>query len=259
LGYQSYVKKSKIWPIKPLLYIDIAKIHYWEKFFWKKADKLVTMSAEDKQYIQNEVDKKLDIDVVANGVDLNFFSQTKKKPLKNPTVLFVGTFKWLPNVDAVEFLVEEIWPKILEKLPTARLHIVGFSPNKKILNYCKQKSIKVSGEVEDIRDAYGRTHVLLAPVRSGKGTRFKVLEAMATGTPIVATPLCVEGLDVKQNQHVVVSDTAQGLADKTVELLQDKKLQERLAQNGRKLVTERYDWKAISKELDRIYQDLGKK
>jgi polysaccharide biosynthesis protein PslH len=259
LGYQSYVKKNKIWPLKPLLYIDIAKIHYWEKYFWKKANKLVTMSQEDKGFIQNEIEQDLDIDVVANGVDMEFFSKTQKDAIKDPTVLFVGTFKWLPNVDAVEFLAEKIWPKILQKMPKAKLHIVGFSPNTKILEYNKQDSITVSGHVEDIRDAYRKAHVLLAPVRSGKGTRFKVLEAMATGTPIVATPLCVEGLAVVPNKHVIISSTAEGLADKTVDLLQNKDLQKKLAENGKKLVSAQYDWKAISKELDRTYQDLGKK
>jgi len=258
LGYQSYVKKSKLWPVKPLLYLDIAKIHYWETYFWKKANRLVTMSEEDKQYIEKEVGRKLAIDVVANGVDLELFSKTKCNEPANPTVLFVGTFKWLPNVDAVEFLVEEIWPQILAKIPQAKLHIVGFSPNKKILSYGKKDSITVSGHIQDIRDAYGSAHVLLAPVRSGKGTRFKVLEAMATGTPVVATPLCVEGLGVKPGREALVSSSAEGLADKTVKLLKDKDLQVKLAVTGKEFVAKHYDWKVISRELDRIYQELGK-
>jgi glycosyltransferase involved in cell wall biosynthesis len=254
LGYLSYVKKSRIWPIKPLLYIDIAKIHYWEKFFWQKAQKLVTMSQEDKSYIKKEVQKNLDIDIVANGVDIEFFQKTEKKLPKDPTILFVGTFKWLPNVDAVTFLVEEIWPYILDKLPNAKLHIVGFSPNKKIVSYGNQPSITISGDIKDIRKAFSTAHVLLSPVRSGKGTRFKVLEAMATNTPVVATPLCVEGLDVKPGVHALVSNTASGLASQTVKLLKDENLQKSLAKNGRQLVENKYGWNAISNELDRIYQ-----
>lgn len=259
LGYLSYVKKLKFKPIKPFLYFDIRKIYRFEKYFWQKADKLISMSNEDKKFIQKEVGQKLDIEVVANGVDLDFFNATYKKLPADPTVLFVGTFKWLPNVDAVTFLVEEIWPLILAKMPNAKLHIVGFSPSKKILEYAKQASIQVSGGVEDIRDAYGSAHVLLAPVRSGKGTRFKILEAMATGTPIVATPLAVEGLAVEVDKHVLVAKNPQSLADQTVKLLKDSTLQKTLADNGKKLVEAKYGWQAISGKLDKIYQELGKK
>lgn len=258
LGYQSYAQKSHLWPIKPLLYFDIAKINYWEKYYWQKANRLVTMSLDDKKYIQKAVSKKIKIDVVANGVDLDFFSQTKNQKPKDPTVLFVGTFKWLPNVDAVEFLVEEIWPLILKAIPQAKLHIVGFSPTAKITNYGKQKSIVVSGNIEDIRDAYARAHVLLAPVRSGKGTRYKVLEAMATGLPVVGTKLSVEGLEVVPGMHALVADTAKSLASKTINLLNDPKLQQELTKHGKLLVKQKYEWGAISENLNRVYQELGK-
>jgi glycosyltransferase involved in cell wall biosynthesis len=257
LGYLSYAQKTKLWPLKPFFYIDIAKIRYWEKHFWKKANRLVTMSVEDKNFIEKEVAQKIDIDVVANGVDIDFFQKTKKKQPQDPTVLFVGTFKWLPNADAVEFLVEKIWPLILQKIPNAKLHIVGFSPNKKIKNYGRQPSITVSGNVVDIRSAYGNSTVLLAPIRSGKGTRYKVLEAMAIGIPIVGTSLSVEGLDIKKGFHVLVSDTAKSLAEKTIKLLKDINLQKKLAANGKKLVASKYEWRVISQELDRIYEELG--
>jgi len=259
LGYQNYAQKSKLWPVKPLLYLDIAKIKYWEKYYWEKANRLVTMSDEDRQFIQSEIGNSQQIDVVANGVDMDYFKLTKIKRPSNPTVLFVGTFKWLPNADAVEFLVEKIWPLIIKQISNAKLHIVGFSPNKKILSYAKNDSITVSGNISDIRDAYGQAHVLLAPVRSGKGTRYKVLEAMATGLPIVGTKLSVEGLPVKSGSDVLISDTDHGLAEKTIQLLKDRQLQEKLAQNGKKLVAQQFEWSIISKELDRIYKEVGNK
>jgi len=257
LGYQNYAQKSQLWPIKPLLYLDIAKIKYWERFYWKKANRLVTMSAEDRQFIQSEIGANQQIDVVANGVDMQYFKSTKIKRPQDPTVLFVGTFKWLPNADAVEFLVEKIWPLIIAQIPNAKLHIVGFSPSNKIKSYAND-SITISGDIADIRDAYGQAHVLLAPVRSGKGTRYKVLEAMATGLPIVGTKLSVEGLPVRSGRDVLVSDTEMGLAEKTVKLLKDNNLQAELAKNGKKLVASQFEWSIISKELDRIYKEVGK-
>lgn len=258
LAFLNFTQKSKNWLLKPFLYFDVLKLLVWEKFYWQKASRLVTMSEKDKQFIKKMIRKDLKINVVANGVDIGWFAKIKKRLPKNPTVLFVGTFKWMPNTDAVEFLVKRIWPEIKEKLSSAQLKIVGFSPTRKIKNYAKDSSITVEGGVDDIRKAYGSAHVLLAPIRSGKGTRYKVLEAMATGTPVIATKLGVEGIGIIPGKHALVANGTAGLAKATVRVLKNKKLQKKLAQAGKKLVTERYNWKNISRELDSVYQKLGK-
>jgi glycosyltransferase involved in cell wall biosynthesis len=121
----------------------------------------------------------------------------------------------------------------------------------------RDSSIVVKGRVNDIRDAYKKASVLLAPVWSGKGTRYKILEAMATNTPIVATPLAVEGLNVENGVHALVADKAQGLADATVRLYHEPELAKMLAVNGRKMVEERYEWGPISNQLDEVYQKVG--
>jgi glycosyltransferase involved in cell wall biosynthesis len=257
-AYLEYTKKTNLWPIKPLLYFDVFKIKRWETYYWRMASRLVTMSSKDKRAIQRHLKEKLPINVVANGVDTGFFDESGKSLPDDPTVLFVGTFKWLPNIDAVEFLAEKIWPEVLKQLPNAKLMIVGFSPSNKIKAYGKQPSIKVRGDVKDIREAYGQAHALLAPIRSGKGTRYKILESMATGTPIVATNLAVEGIGIKHGTHALMADSAKDLARLTVKLLKEKKLQVKLAQNSKKLVTKEFNWQAISKELSRVYAEVGK-
>lgn len=255
LGYQDYMKKAH--PLlRPLLAIDIAKIKYWERTFWKKADKLITMSQEDKDFIEAEVGKPLNISVVANGVDLDFFSKVKKKLPKEPTVLFVGTFKWLPNIEAVEEIVKKIWPIIIKAMPKAKLKIVGFSPTPKIQAYGNDPSITVLGGIDDIREAFATAHVLLAPIRSGKGTRYKVLEAMITGTPVVATTLAAEGLDLANGRDVLIADSAQELAQLTLQLLKDQALQQQLGRAGQKIVRLGYSWDTIAKELDAVYKEF---
>ena len=102
-------------------------------------------------------------------------------------------FKWLPNVEAVEYLVVKVWNRVKKGIPNARLWIVGNSPTDHIQSFMdNDPTITVKGRVADIRDAYKYANVLLAPVWSGKGTRYKILEAMATETPIVATSLAVD-------------------------------------------------------------------
>ncbi len=259
LGYESFAKKLKIPFIKPFLQVDINKIKKWEKHYWEMCTKLIVMSDDDKTFIQKRISDNNKIEVVSNGVDTEWFSEKDKELPEEPTVLSVGTFKWLPNVEAVEFLVDKVWPKIKDKLSNTKLWIVGNAPTKEVIAYQhKDTSITVTGGIPDIRDAFNGAHVLVAPVFSGKGTRYKILEAMASRTPIVATSTAVEGLGVKHKEHVLVADSATGMADLTVELLNNTKLQEKLATNSYKYVTQNYDWQSISEKLDTIYKDLGK-
>jgi len=255
LGYQDYMKKAN--PLlRPILALDVMKIKYWERYFWNKADKLITMSEEDKRFIEQELGIKKNISVVANGVDLEFFSKVKKSLPKDPTVLFVGTFKWLPNIEAVDEIVRKIWPGVSRSIPQAKLKIVGFSPTDKIKSYGENPSIEVLGGIDDIRDAFATAHVLLAPIRSGKGTRYKVLEAMITGTPVVATTLAAEGLDLQHGQEVLIADTSEGLISETVKLLKDPALQKKLGEAGEKIVRRDYRWDIIAKELDSVYKEF---
>ncbi len=259
LGYESYAKKASFL-IRAILNIDINKIRRWEKHYWKVCDTLIVMSEDDKRYISNEIKESKKIEVVANGVDTKWFEEVKKTKHKYPTLLSVGTFKWLPNVEAVEFLVKKVWPLIKKELPTAKLWIVGNAPTENVYQYEKRDpSIKVIGRIPDIRNAFSGADVLMAPVFSGKGTRYKVLEAMASETPIVSTSTAVEGLSVKNSVHVMIDDTEQGMANLAIELLNNPKKRETMAQYGKKFVKDNYDWSLISNKLDIIYKRIGSK
>lgn len=259
LVYQRFVEGLPIWMfiVKPLLLIDVGKIKWWERYYWKKAKRLAAMSEDDRDFIQN-LEPNLKVDVVANGVDIDYFEQTKKKKPKNPTVLFVGQFKWLPNRDATKFLVEEIWPKIKKEIKDARLWIVGRNPPDDILNFASG-DIRVDGGVEDIRLAYSAADVLLAPIRNGRGTKYKILEAMATKTPIIGTKLAVEGINVTNGKQALVAQTSDGLATDTVKVLKDRSLGESLAIHAYELVKRDYNWGKISDQLDKVYKEVGGK
>lgn len=259
LVYQRFVEGLPAWflPVKPLLFLDVEKIKWWERYYWKKSKRLATMSEEDRQFIQNN-QPNLKIDIIANGVDIEYFAKTKKQKPAHPTVLFVGQFKWLPNRDATKFLVEEIWPKIKKSIAGARLWIVGRNPPHDILNYAKG-DIQVDGQVEDIRLAYAKSDVLLAPIRNGRGTKYKILEAMATRTPIVGTRLAVEGINVRSGKEALVAQSATQLAEASVKVLKDKNLGRNLATAAYELVKNQYSWGKISDKLDEVYQEVGKR
>ena len=257
LVYQRFVKGLPKWLffLKPALMVDVFKIKWWERYYWKRAKRLAAMSREDRDFIRN-LAPKLQVDVVANGVDIEYFAKTKKQKPTSPTVLFVGQFKWLPNRDATKFLVEEIWPKIKSQIINAKLWIVGRNPPDDILNY-RSDDIRVDGGVEDIRLAYGSASVLLAPIRNGRGTKYKILEAMATQTPIVGTKLAIEGINIQAGVHALVSQTAEDLASQTVKVLTSPAFGQKLATAAYQLVARDYNWQRISEKLGQVYQEVG--
>lgn len=258
LVYQRFVDGLPSWLFftRPFLLLDVSKIKWWEKHYWKKAKRLAAMSEDDKTFIQ-ESNLKLKVDVVANGVDIDYFAKTKRIKTKTPTILFVGNFKWLPNRDATKFLVEEIWPKFKSKFKNGKLWIVGRNPTQDIKSY-SSSDIEVSENIEDIRTAYGKSDVLLAPIRNGRGTKYKILEAMATHTPIIGTPLATEGIEAQDKKHALIASSAEKLSEKTAFLLNHPEVAEKLAQNAYLLVSEKYSWKTISNSLDKVYREVGK-
>ena len=256
LVYQNFVRNFKFFPIKPLLYFDVAKIKIWEKHYWKKAARLAAMSEEDKKIIQRHL-KNIKTDIVANGVDIGYFNKAKIQKPARPTLLFVGNFKWLPNKDAARFLVEKMWPVIKKKVPNAVLWIVGKNPTENIKRLAG-KDVKIDEFVKDIRNAFGKASVLVAPIRNGRGTKYKVLEAMAVGLPVVTTPLGIEGIDAISGREVLTAKSAGGLTRLTIDLLLKPSLGKKIARKAKKLVDIRYNWETISNDLDRIYKELGK-
>lgn len=253
LVYKHYTEQVKSPVLKALMNYDVQKINSWEKKFWQRASRVVAMSEADRNVMQTHV-PKLAVDIVPNGVDTSFF--TRKRAFhqnQEKTILFVGNFKWLQNREAVNILIKEVWPKIQKKLKSARLWIVGRFPPKEILNYSSD-SIKISSDIEDIREAYVKADVMLAPIYGPGGTRYKILEAMAVGVPVVTTTTGIEGLDIQHGKEALIADDPSGLAEETIKLLTDKDLYKGLAINGRQIIEAKYNWKSISSSLDSIYK-----
>ncbi len=257
LGYESYARKAPFF-LRPFLHIDIRKLKRWEKYYWNHCDQLIVMSQEDQIFVNKHLQQNIPISVVENGVDTEWFNQVARHEAKIPTVLFVGTFRWLPNQEAVRILVTAIWPKVKQALPNARLLIVGAAPTSEVMSFAKaDPSISVRGNIPDIRDAFATAHVLAAPVWSGKGTRYKVLEALAAGTPVVATSTAVEGLAITSGLEAVVADDLTVFADAVIALLQQGKRREQLRTAGKQFVKNRFNWGLIAGKLDQIYRRIG--
>jgi len=253
--YKHFVETEVPWFLRPLLMIDIVKLKFWEKYYWRKAGVLVAVSEEDKK-IMHRLTPELNVDVIPNGVDADFYSEKKADRKTPPRVMYgVTNFEWLQNVEAADILVEKIWPLIYKKHKEVKLWLVGrLIPERFVQKSHKENNFEITESIKDARDAYLGSTVMVTPIRSSGGTRLKVLEAMAAGLPIVSTPNGVAGLGLTKNKHALISNTNKGLAKQAVKLLKNPKLAKKIGKAGQKFVRQNYDWKSIVKLHGPIYK-----
>lgn len=194
--------------------------------------------------------------VVDNGVDCSRFRPRGESEPATLDVLFVGSFGHSPNRDAIQWLMAEIWPRVLRLQPTARLAIVGAHPPPEVTDWHGKDGVSVFGTVPETAEFYRAATVLLAPIRAGSGTRLKLLEAFSSGLPVVATGLAAEGLAVQGDEHLLLAESSGALAQATVRALVEPDLRRRIAAAARHLVEERYDWARCADKMMSAWDEL---
>jgi glycosyltransferase involved in cell wall biosynthesis len=162
-------------------------------------------------------------------------------PAPDPTVAFVATMGWRPNIDAALWLGRDIWPLVVAQVPQARLLLVGRDPAPTVLALAGS-NIEVTGTVPDVTPYLAESRVVVAPLRAGGGTRLKVMEALDVGRPVVATSVGCEGTEDLVGRGVVVADTAAGLADAIAGLLLDPARASALGRAGHDAVSAEHTW-----------------
>ncbi len=256
LVYKHYVESLKSRLIRWLLSIDVAKLRFWEKYFWTKADEVVAVSDEDKKEML-DLDPKLKVDIVPNGVNLEFFKIKDSWSDKKPRILFVANFKWLQNIEAVRLLLDEVFPIINREDPNVRVWIVGQHIPREILEY-KSENILIDNLKEDdqesIRNAYFEASAFVSPLRGPGGTRLKHFGAMAAKLPLITTSVGAEGLGAKDGREIIVKDDPQDLARAVLKVLNDPDYARRIAGSARQLVEEKFSWYKMGGYLDKIYE-----
>jgi sugar transferase (PEP-CTERM/EpsH1 system associated) len=194
------------------------------------------------------------IEVVGNGVDCEFFADNKTGDGGRRDVLFMGRMDYHANIDAALYFVRTTWPSIHALRPELRLVIVGAQPPDSIRALASD-SVVVTGTVEDVRPYYHNALISVVPLRVGGGTRLKVLEAMAAGTPVVSTSLGAEGLAVTHGKDILIADSPEAMADAVVSMQADSPQQHELITNARRLVQTRYDWNVVGEILLRLHAE----
>lgn len=191
------------------------------------------------------------VHVIPNGVDLASCTHVANPPTPGQLV-FAGALNYEPNLAGLQFFLRDVMPKIRRQHPAVRLQVTGSLFGVDTSNLPQSPDVTYTGYLDDVRPAIATSWASIVPLLSGGGTRLKILESMALGTPVVATRKGAEGLDVVPGIHFLLADEAETFAERVVDVLSDTGTRERLATAGRRLIEERYDWAVIGPRLLRI-------
>ncbi len=257
--YKRYAQKAPIF-LSPLLSLDVFKLKYHEEKVWESADTIVAVSQQDKNIIQPF---NKNVHVVPNGVDVEKFKikNLKLKTDKNEkTILYIGDFKWVQNRDAVEFILKKIWPTLISNIKNKKLNmklwIVGKNIPKNLKNIHGENVEFDENATDDTTEIFKKTDILLAPIRVGGGTSYKILEAMTSGVPVVTTMMGATGLGAENEKEVIIADTEDEMIAGVNTLLKDNDLFMKIAKNARELIEKKYNWDKIVVDLEKIYKKM---
>ncbi|MDQ3898983.1 MAG: glycosyltransferase [Actinomycetota bacterium] len=234
-------------------YVEYRKLRREERAVWRKFDGCALTSVRDQRLLCRDVPAARTV-VAPNGVDTHFFrpGDTPPEPM---TLVFFGAIDYYPNTDGVLFFLREVLPRLKQRYPALKLLIVGPSPPEAITRWAGD-DIAITGFVEDVRPYLARGAVIIVPLRIGGGTRLKIVEAMAMGKAIVSTTLGAEGIDVTDEQDILLADSAAAFAAQVGRLLDDPALARRLGAAARRLVERRYDWHGSVRKLEGLCQGV---
>jgi len=249
-----YAAKEKNIFKKLFASLEYLKLSKFEKKMWNKFDCSIACSSIDREIMLSYA-PEFKVCCINNGVDSVYYHSNAHVLEKN-TLVYTGEIGWHPNEDAIMYFTEKILPIIKKEIPDLKFWIVGNNPSGRIKELAiKDRTITVTGFVDDVREFLSKACVYIVPLRIGSGTRLKIFEALSMKKAIVTTSIGCEGIEVENNKHLLIRDNPQEFAEAVLRVLKDEELRNSLGENGRKLIEEKYDWQTVFKDLDKILKD----
>lgn len=241
------------WPWAAYSVVQSLKLRRYEARVACRADRVVAVSDEDARGLAALAGRS--VTVVPNGIDCELFSPCPADAVREPgppRLVFCGTLDYRPNVDAAVWLVREILPRVWAVRPDVHLALVGRGPAPDVRALASDR-VTVTGYLPDIRPAIWSSDLYVVPLRAGGGTRFKVLEGLALGVPVLTTTLGAEGIGGRAGEHYLVADGAAAFAAAILRALEPWPGRADLVRRGRALVLTRYDWSVVTPRLLDLY------
>ncbi len=244
---------------KVITSLDLNRTRRYEGWLPAQVDHVLITSQVDRQALldlQTGQKSSTPISILPNGVDWEYFSQSRGEEREPSTLVLSGKMSYHANVTMALFLVNEIMPLVWAMRRDTRVVIVGKDPPAAIRSLAENPAVSVTGTVDDIRPYLRKASVAVVPMLYGAGSQFKALEAMACGTPVVATPRAVQALDVVPDRDILLGDSPKELAGQILRLFEDADYRNQVGQAGQRYVEENHQWAKITKILEGVYHEI---
>lgn len=237
-------------------YVQFILRHFIHEYAFVRYVDLITFVTERDAFSFSIRHPFANIHFVHNGVDPDYFYNPTAEPLEGPyresgdmDIVFTGNMSHMPNIDAAEYIAEEIAPRVWSYIPQVRFKIVGANPPRSLKRYSSNRFV-ITGFVEDIRPFLWQAMAVLVPMRIGTGIKNKILHAWSAQRPVIATSLACQGLPAQPGRNILVDDTPKGLSEWIVKVIEDSDLRKRIAQAGRETIISKMKWDDV---LDRYF------
>lgn len=245
------------WPMAAYSWLQAGRIHDYERAMCQLADIVIAVSPEDADLLRSfRADERVEVLPSAICVD-DYENDLPAAKLDGKSIVFTGKMDYRPNVDAALWFVDDILPLVRQRVPNATFTIVGRQPAPQLDRLRDERGITLTGAVDSVVPYLRGAAAYVAPLRMGSGTRLKLLEAMAVGVPIVATPTAAAGLMPAALDAMKVVDGAQEVADALADLLTSPDTGRALVAAGKSAVRTYYDWSATAPALIALYKEHG--
>jgi polysaccharide biosynthesis protein PslH len=239
-------------PMKYVLRRDWPLLKRYEGELCQQFDAVTAVTAEDRELLL-EAGAPANITVIPIAIDTDEQALVTRRPA-NPHIIHIGTMYWPPNIDGINWFLDTIYPLIKLQVPDVRCTLIGSRPPDSIVQHSNtDRTLTVTGYVEDPLPFLEDASMMMVPLRAGGGMRVKILNALSQGIPMVSTTVGCEGIQVEHDRDILVADEPQAFAQACVRLLTDYNLNARIAQAGRQTAVRYYDYRQACRPLDEIY------
>jgi glycosyltransferase involved in cell wall biosynthesis len=244
---ERHARHDPTWLRRRYMAAQYRKMRRFEGEYGARFDAVIAVSEPDRLTFERDYDWT-HVRAIDTAVDLDYFRPTGRAEQGN-RVAFVGSMDWLPNQDAVRFFLDEVWPGIRARRPDATFQIIGRDPPAALRRLSGRDGVEVVGTVPDVRPSLEEAAVVVVPILVGGGTRLKIYEAMAMGVPVVSTAIGAEGLPLRNDEHLLIADTADDQVSAICALLTDRTRASRLAAAARRHVQEPCSWDVVAERF----------
>lgn len=231
------------WWNRPLWKFEHGRVARYEQAVAEKSIASFVVSAVDKEEIGDEK-----ISVLPLGIDSEQFKMDV--PAENPIIIFTGNMSYRPNIEAAVWFASECWPSINSAFPNSMFLIAGNRPSSRVLNLSKFKNVSVIGHVSDMAAVIRRAQVAIAPMQSGSGMQFKILEAMACGVPVVASSIGIGDIKAVPGSDLLIANTAGEFIESTLRLLSSFEARAQIGQSAHHFITQKHTWESVNCEFE---------